>query len=351
MQLSTERLAAQLERGDLKPVYVLFGEEPLQLIEAADRVRAAAQRAGIRERLRFDVEAGFDWQTFLASSANLSLFAERRLIDIHLTAKKPDKAGAAALADLAAREEATDVVLVSVPNLDRAERQAGWFKACDGRGAVVACKPLDPPAFRRWIAERASALGKRLSPQAVDLIGLRAEGNLLAAAQEIDKLALLSEGADIDEAEALVAVSDNARYDLFKLVDAAVAGEGARALRMLRGLAEEGTEPVMIGWALNRELHTLARMAVEIARGDTPENAMTRHKVWSNRQGIVRRALARHGAPGLLALLRDSIEADWVVKGARSGNGWDELECLALALAGGPRLRPAAGLPVRARGA
>ncbi|MBI5616841.1 MAG: DNA polymerase III subunit delta [Gammaproteobacteria bacterium] len=351
MLLSPERLAAQLERDGPKPVYVLFGEEPLQLVEAADRIRAATQRAGIRERLRYDVESGFDWQALLASSANLSLFAERRLVEIHLPGKKPDKTGAAVITELAARDASEDVLLVTAGNLERSEQQAAWFKACDGRGVVVACKPLDPPTFKRWIGERAAGLGKRLSPEATELIAIRAEGNLLAAAQELDKLALMSDAADIDEATALAAVSDNARYDLFKLVDVAVAGDTAKALRMVRGLAEEGTEPVMIGWALNRELRTLAEMAVEIARGDSAENAMQRHKVWSNRQGMVRRLLARYTAPALVALLRDSIQADWVVKGARSGNAWDELECLVLALAGGPRLRPAPGRPARTRGA
>lgn len=345
MQVKPERLTDHLARKGLQPCYLVFGAEPLQALESADAVRAAARAAGVSERLVFDA-ASQDWATLRALSGNLSLFATRRLIEIRLGAKKPDKTATEVLQALLGDETSEDVLLVLADGLDRQQQASAWVRVCDQRGAVVACREPDPAGFREWLAGRAASHALTLSAEATEFLAVRAEGNLLAAAQEIAKLALLADTAGVAPVggtaaplsldAVMAAVSDSARYDPFQCVDAALAGQSARAVRIARGLREEGTEPIVIGWSLNRELRTLARIAAAQACGTPLEAALGQQNVWSSRQGLVRRALQRHPVARLAAMLEASIRLDQLIKGSGVGNVWDDLETLLLALAGGP---------------
>ncbi len=336
MQIKPAKFGDHLTRGEgLAPCYLLWGPEPLQLQESADAVRAAARRGGIAERLVFEAAAQ-DWSALRALTGNLSLFAERRLIEIRLGNKKPDKAGVECLLALLGDMTSPDVLLLTVENLDRHQQTSAWVKAFDTRGIVVACREPELPAFRDWLGERAQARGLNLTPAANEFLALRAEGNLLAAAQEIDKLVLLAVTPVVDVDQVLAAVSDSARYDTFQCVDAALAGSRARTVRMARGLREEGTEPIVIGWSLNRELRTLARIAAATACGTTLDNALAQQNVWASRQSLIRRALQRHTIAGLALMLEASIRLDQLIKGSGIGHAWDDLESLLLALAGGP---------------
>lgn len=332
MQARPERLGELLARQGPPPLCLVYGEEPLQRTESVDALRAAARAAGVEERVVFDAAVGIEWARVAAEAGSLSLFASRRLIEIHLGAKKPDRHAAAALATLAA-QQGEDVFLVTAETLQREEQNSEWFRAIDARGMVVQCRPLDGAALRPWLAGRAAARGLELAEDAVEILALRAEGNLLAAAQEIDKLALIVDSPAVDAAQVLAAVADSSRYDPFKLVDAAIAGDAPRTLRMIRGLRAEGAEPVMLGWLVNRELRLLARLA-QAGRG--LEAAFAAERVWQSRQPLLRRALQRLEPAAINALLRDSVRVDLLLKGAAIGQPWDELESLYLALAGGP---------------
>lgn len=339
MQLKPDRLAGALARPTLPAFWLVYGDEPQQRTESVDAIRAAVRAMGADERLVFDSTVGIDWAQVQAEAGSLSLFATKRLIEIHLGAKKPDKQGVAALKALAA-QQGDDVYLVTADALGREEQNSEWYRAIDGRGAVVACRPLDAAAFRDWLAARARARGRELSAEALEVLALRAEGNLLAAAQEIDKLVLLVDSREVDAEQVLAAVADSSRYDVFKLVDAALAGDTARTIRMLRGLRAEGVEPVMVSWLVNRELRLLSRLA---QAGRNLEAQFAAERVWQSRQPLLRRAVQRLSVAELATLLRDSVRVDLMVKGAASGQPWDELESLYIALAGGPWFGELAG--------
>ncbi len=337
MQVRPEQLAEHLKRKGLQRCYLVHGPEPLQATEAADAVRAAARAAGVHERLVFD-GASQDWDTLRAHAANLSLFAEQRLLEVRLGGKKPDQAGAECLRDLAADTHSPDTLLITAEQLERQQLSSTWFKTCDQSGVVITCREPELGAFRTWLAARARAQGLELSDEARDFLALRAEGNLLAAAQELEKLRLSTTEQKLDVTAVMAAITDSARYDVFQCIDAALAGDPARTVKIVRGLQEEGTEPVVISWSVTRELRTLARVAAEVACGKTLEMALTEQNVWSSRQSLIKRALQRHPVARLSALLEASFALDQLIKGNGIGNVWDDFETLLLAVAGGPWL-------------
>jgi DNA polymerase-3 subunit delta len=335
LQVTVNNLKSHLERKGLERAYLVFGDEPLQAVESTDMVRAFARGAGISERLLFDVEAGFDWQRLVAETNEMSLFAEQRLIEVRLSGRKPDKVGSALIADLLSRDDAQDVFLFSAEKLDRNVQKSKWFKAIDGAGVTLQVRQINASQLDKWIGHRAQGLGINLTAAASELIAIRAEGNLLAAAQELDKLSLLVDESEVDAATVLKLTVDSARFDVFGLVDVSLAGDSAKAIRMLRGLREEGTEPVVIGWALNRELRALVHMAGDIAAGNSVQSVINQHNVWSSRSAIVSRTLKQTSLQRLTAMFRDTMRIDKIVKGATAGNPWDELEMLCLRLSSG----------------
>ena len=333
MQVTPDKLGAHIETKGLAQAYLIFGDEPLQSVECADLVRTTARAAGTSERLLFDVEAKFDWERLRSEAHEMSLFAERRLIEIRLGGRKPDKTGSEILLDLLGREDLPDIFLLSSDRLDKNAQKSKWFKAIDAVGVTVQVRQIALSELDRWIVRRAAKLGMRLTPPAAEIIAVRAEGNLLAAAQELDKLSLLVEQGEVDVDLVVGAIVDSARFDVFGLIDVTLSGDGAKAVRMLRGLREEGTEAVVIGWALNRELRNLAYMAVEIAAGKSVQSVLNAHNVWSSRARPVRQTLEHASLGRMTRMFRDSIRLDRIIKGALPGNAWDELEWLCLELA------------------
>lgn len=335
LQVAAHSLKAHLERNGLQHAYLVFGDEPLQAVESADLIRAEARAAGISERLIFDIEAGFDWQNLVAQANEMSLFAEQRLIEVRLGTRKPDKSASGLIEALLNRGDSHDTFLFSAGKLDRNMQKGRWFKAIDGVGTTIQVRQVGASQLDQWISRRARGLGLNLTTNAAELVAIRAEGNLLAAAQELDKLSLLAEHVEVDAAMVLKLTVDSARFDVFSLVDVCLAGDSAKAVRMLRGLREEGTEPVVIGWALNRELRALTHMAADIVAGNSTQSVINKHKVWSSRSAIVTRTLKRLTLKRLTQLFRDTMRIDQIVKGAAVGNPWDELEMLCLRLSSG----------------
>lgn len=338
MFVTPDKLGAHIERSGLARCYLIFGDEPLQATESADLVRAVARADGITERLLFEVESGFDWQQLRDGANEMSLFAERRLLEIRLGTRKPDKVGSAILAELLTREDVPDTFLVSADRLDRNAQKAKWFKACDAAGVTVQVRQVNASQLEGWIVRRAHQHGMTMTQPAAELIAARAEGNLLACAQELDKLSLLVDQGEVDVDMVLGSTVDSARFDVFGLVDVTLAGDGAKAVRMLRGLREEGTEAVVIGWALNRELRNLLYMAIDLAAGKAVQSVLNEHKVWSSRSRVVKQILDRVSVGRMTRLFRDSVKLDRIIKGTLPGNPWDELEMLCLELAGRQRI-------------
>ncbi len=332
MRLRAEQLEGHL-RGGLAPVYLIHGDEPLLAARAADLVRAHARGRGYDERRVFHAEPGFDWGALAEAAGALSLFGGRQLLDLRLPTGKPGEQGARALTAYAEAPPPDTLLLVTAPRLDRAAQRSAWYRALEAAGVVVQVWPVERARLPGWIRQEAARLGLRLDAEAARLLAERAEGNLLAAAQELEKIRLLHGEGAVDARAVLEAVSDSARYGPQDLADAALAGEAARVARILAGLRAEGEAPALVLWVLAREARTLAAMAAE--GGRAPEALAAAHGVWERRRPLVAGALRRLGRAGARAALAQAARADRVVKGAERGEPWGELLELALLLARG----------------
>jgi len=333
MKLRLEQLASHLMQG-LQPIYLLSGDEPQQLMEAADAIRARARELGFGEREILHAEAGFDWNALTAASGTLSLFAEQRLLELRLQSGKPGKEGGAALSEYAANPPPDTVLLIISGKIDSASQKSKWYKSLEAAGVTMQVWPIEPAAMPDWVLKRMRSRGMQPSTEAAQALAERVEGNLLAAAQEVEKLLLLYGEGPIDVAQVEEGVADSARYDIFELVDTALLGDAVRTTRVIEGLRAEGVEPILVLWALLREIRTLAQMAEELAQGGSIEALMGRFRVWEKRKGPVRAGLKRHTLKRWLQLLRRAGRIDRMIKGIEPGNPWDELLQLALLMAG-----------------
>ncbi len=334
MRLRRDQLAAQLAK-ELLPVYLITGDEPLQLMEAADAVRERARALGYTEREVMQVEPGFDWGALQAASDSLSLFAEQRIIDLRLPTGKPGVQGGKALEAYAERPAEDTVLLIQAGKLDKGALNAKWAKALERVGALIQVWPLSAAETPRWVAQRMRSRGLKPMDDAVKLLTDKVEGNLLAAAQEIDKLSLLcGPGARVDVQTVVGSVADSARYNVYDLADAALQGDAERGVKILNGLRGEGVEPVLILWSLTREVRSLTSMADELARGASADRLL--QSVWQKRRPLVKRALQRQSAKVWRDLLHRCALADRVIKGQAAGSVWDELLQLVLGISGKP---------------
>ncbi|OLF52170.1 DNA polymerase III subunit delta [Pseudomonas chlororaphis] len=337
MKLAPAQLGKHLQ-GTLAPVYVISGDDPLLCQEAADAIRSAARQQGFDERQVFSADANFDWGTLLLAGASMSLFAEKRLLELRLPSGKPGDKGAAAFIEYCSRPAEDTLLLISLPKLDGSAQKTKWGKALiEGEQTqFIQIWPVDANQLPQWIRQRLSQAGLSASQDAVELIAARVEGNLLAAAQEIEKLKLMAEGGQITVETVQAAVADSARFDVFGLVDAVLNGEPAHALRMLEGLRGEGVEPPVILWALSRELRALANMSLQYSQGTPLDKVFSqaRPPVWDKRKPLMSKALQRYSAPRWAQLLLDAQRIDAQIKGQATGSPWSSLSRLSLLMAG-----------------
>jgi DNA polymerase-3 subunit delta len=335
----------QLERhltDKLEKVYLVAGDEPLLVDEALEQIRAAAMRGGFTSRELHTADRSFRWVDLLAGADNLSLFATRKIVEIRLSVPKPGNEGSETIAKLCERNDPDTLVIVAVgEKLGQASR-ATWVKAIDEHGAVVEVWPIERGELPRWIQQRAAAQRLKLTPAAARSLADRIEGNLLAADQEIKRLALAAGDREVDEAEVLEFVANSSRFDVFELADAVLAGETGRTFKILSGLRAEGVHPVQISWVLNRDISLLARLEYAVRHGDNLEGVMLRSGVWQRRQPLVRKALAKFKAPRLKVLLAEAARVDAALKGVFPAEPWTTLTDLLVAL-----LRPPEGARAR----
>ena len=329
---NADQLASHLQRG-LAPLYLVFGDEPLLALEAADAIRAQARREGYGEREVFTVEAGFSWQNLLASGNSLSLFAARRILEIRIPTGKPGIEGGQVLQEYCARLPDDTVTLVTCPKLDKQAQATKWFKALEQAGTVVPVYPVERPRLPQWIAGRLAAQGQRADAAILQFLADRVEGNLLAAHQEIQKLGLLFPAGPLNFDQVREAVLDVSRYDVFNLSDAMLAGDAVRLVRILDGLKGEGVAPTLALWALTQEIRTLARLKMGQRKGAALPQLFRELRVWESRQGLVQKALGRVGEARLMAGLKQAADLDRMIKGLGRGDVWDELQQLGLGIA------------------
>ncbi|HEX7915839.1 DNA polymerase III subunit delta, partial [Rudaea sp.] len=304
-------LRKQIATGELKPVYLLAGEEHLLLLEAADALRARARELGYAEREVFDADANFDWNQLAQSASSMSLFATRKLIDLRMPTGKPGKEGSAAIIEYCENPPPDTVLLITATQWSKAH-ETSWVTAVEKAGVFVSLWPLKPNELPDWVAQRMASRGLKPTRDAIEALVERIEGNLLAAAQEIDKLALLQGDKPLDAATLEDLVADSARFDVFKLADAALAGDASRALRILAGLRAEGEQVVgLLGWLLNQQ-QLLARLAN--ARGNQAA-AFKAERIWPARETIYKKALARADRTHWDACLIQAGRVDRIGKG------------------------------------
>ena len=335
MNLRSEQLESHLART-LAPLYVVHGDEPLLALEAADALRAAARRQGCEERELLIVERGFDWSALTAAGASLSLFGTRKLIELRIPSGKPGTDGAAAITRYCASLNPECVTVVTLPRLDRTTQASAWFGALSSAGVVVDVWPVDRSRLPEWIGARMATGGRRASREVLEYLADRVEGNLLAAHQEVEKLALLLPPGELDAEAVREAVANVARYDVAQLAEALLRGDLARYARVLEGLRGEGEAPTYVLWQLAEELRALARIHSGLAAGRAQDALFRENRVWRTKEALVRGALRRFSRASVEAGLVRAAAIDRSIKGLDRfrgrGNPWDEFLKLGLSL-------------------
>ncbi len=331
MLLKGEQLAAHLER-ELRPLYVVYGDEPLLVIEAADTIRAKARQQGYSEREVLTVLPHFDWNQLLAAGGNLSLFGDKKLIDLRIPTGKPGKEGGAALQDWCRSLSLDNLLLVTLPELDWREEKAVWFTTLLNAGVAIKLNAPPLAELPGWIAGRLRRQQQGADIDSLKFIAERVEGNLLAAHQEILKLGLLYPAGALSLAQVREAVLNVARYDLDGLRDALLAGDLVRLTRTLDGLMHEGEPPPLVLWAMSEEIRALAAIRAGLDRGKPLEAALKDAKVWGPRLHPVKKALQRLSTATLEAALQHAAKIDRLAKGAGQGNIWEEFLRLGMSL-------------------
>ncbi len=341
MQVRAEQIEQQLARG-LRPLYTVHGDEPLLAQEVGDAIRHAARAAGYTERKVFTVSgAHFDWSAVLGAAQAMSLFADRQLIEIRIPSGKPGKDGSEALQRYCEALSDDVLTLVQFPKLDGQQTKSAWFNALDGAGITVKVEPVDRRALPAWIAQRLQRQQQRVQPgeagqETLAFFADRVEGNLLAAHQEMQKLALLYPAGELSFEQVQTAVLDVARYDVFKLSEAIFAGQVQRALRMLDGLRAEGEAAVLVHWTLADDVRALARVRAALDNGKPLPMALSEARVWGVKQRLFERVAPLLADHQLLHLLDAAQVCDGIVKGLRHPDWppepWDALRRLVLML-------------------
>jgi DNA polymerase-3 subunit delta len=331
-QIRPDALRESLSQG-LPAIVWIHGDEPLLAIEAADQVRAAARAAGHDERIVFEVDRHFRAETLIAETGSLSLFGDRKLIDLRF-AGKPAKELATAIAELLPALDESVRLLVTSPRLDRQTTEAAWFREIERAGLVVAVYPVERRDLPRWIGSRLGAQGQKADSRTLELLAERVEGNLLAAHQEVLKLGLIYDKGELPAEAARSAVMKVARFDAFTMVDAVLAGESARCQRSIAGLQAEGEATPLLVWALADAVRTLLRLHVAAAQSRPLAPVLRQSRVFGPRERLFTSALSRLPAARLRQSLQALARIDKMSKGALPGDPWPALERLNLSLSG-----------------
>lgn len=348
MRIYPEKLAQDLKQ-QLRPVYLVSGEEVLLVQEIADRIRAAARQGGCSERTVIDADdRAFAWENLNEDANSMSLFAERKLLELRIPSGKPGSEGSKALCSYVENLSEDNVLLIVAGKIDKASTNSKWYRAIDGCGATVQLWPVKAQELPRWLEQRARSIDLQVDREALQILADRVEGNLLAAVQELEKLRLIADGKPVGAAQVADAVANSARFNTYGMLDTALAGRSAESLRMVQGLRAEGAHPVPLVAAISREVKQLQTLLQSMAQGQSAAGAMAQARVWKTREAIVRAALSRHSLASADTLLLLAGNIDGAVKGYAQGDPWELLESLILGLAGsGEASMP---LPMAVRG-
>lgn len=331
MRIDSEQLPQHLARG-LKPLYVVYGEELLLALEAAGRIRASALAQDFDERQVLIAESKFDWSELAMASNSRSLFATKRLLDLRIPSGKPGKDGSEALQQLAGALPGETLVLITLPGVDRQSQTSKWFTALEGAGVAVHAAAIKREHLGPWLTGRLALQHQQADTQTIGFLIDQVEGNLMAAHQELQKLALLFPAGALSFDEVRNAVVDVARFNVFDIGATLLKADRVHLVRMIDGLQAEGAAAPLVLWAIAEEARAMARVKAAIASGRPLAQALREARVWGPRQDLMPTALRRLTQAQLIAALRRAAEIDRMIKGLASGNVWDALLHLGLEL-------------------
>jgi len=332
MRLKPEQLSAALQK-ELAPVYFISGDEPLQMGEMADAVRAAARKAGYDSREVLVADSGFSWNELMESAGSLSIFTDKKIIDLRLSTGAPGTEGAKALTDYCEHLPEDTLLLITSAKLASSSLKSRWFQALDKVGCIIQVWPLEGQNLIHWLQQRMQQRGLQAEAEGIRILASRIEGNLLAAAQEIEKLYVLYGSGRLSNQQILDVVADSSRFDVFKLMDSVLAAKVGRIFKILSGLQAEGVAAPVVLWALTREARVLIRIKQALAQGQNRALVFKNNQVWDKRQQLVSDTLGRLGDSDLNSILTLSAKADRQIKGQQQGDPWETLLAICLKFA------------------
>jgi DNA polymerase-3 subunit delta len=333
MNVRPDQLASVVTKT-VHPVYMVSGDEPLQQMEALDMIRSFLRDQDYSEREILDVDAQFDWQRLLDETANMSLFATRRIVELRLPSAKPGKQGSQVLKDYLARPPEDTVLIINAGKVDGNAKKSVWYKTIEQSGMMIQCWPIPVEQLSFWLKQRFAQRDMDASPDVLSYISQHVEGNLLAADQEIEKLYLLLGPGKITYSDVAEAITAQSRYSVFELVDVLLSGNVQRTIKILAGLKAEGLVPVLLNWALAKDIRLLNQVAAEPSSADF---ILKRSGVWASRVKLFKSCLSRHSPRAFQAMLKRCAFLDAASKGMIDANIWDEIESLCVRLAGSTR--------------
>jgi DNA polymerase-3 subunit delta len=331
VRIDSEQLPQHLGRG-LAPFYAILGDEPLLALEAGDRLRTQARTQGYGERKLLVAESGFEWGSLAAAGASLSLFAERRLIELRIPNGKPGVAGAEALQRYCAAPPPDTVTVVHLPALEWKTTQSSWFQALEASATLIEARIVDRSRLPRWLAGRLEQQNQRCDEQTLAFVADRVEGNLLAAWQEVQKLGLLFPAGKLAYEDVRKAVLDVARFDIGSLSNALLAGNAEHFVRVLDGLEAEGAGLPLVLWALANDLRSAHGLVRALQRGAPMANALREARVFGPRRAPMERAARRWSALQIESALVRAALIDRAIKGLDRARPWDALRELGMDL-------------------
>ena len=332
MRLKPEQLVSSLQKN-LGSVYLISGDEPLQIVELADSIRQAAKQAGFLEREIFSTDTGFEWSEITTSSQSMSIFGDKKVIDLRVPTANFGNEGAKTLISYCEKLPADTVLLITCGKLNAAGMKTKWFEAVDKVGVTIQVKPLEGDELLQWLQNRLQQRGLNSDKAGLLLLAERVEGNLLAAAQEIEKLYVLYGASILTKDQIFDVVADSSRYDVFKLIDAILAANVNRIFKVLAGLRNEGIAPPVVLWALMREARTLCKVYLELSSGKSKDMVFRNNQIWDKRVGLVDKVLKRLSHNQLFEILTLSAKADRQAKGQESGDVWETILAVCLLFA------------------
>lgn len=334
MKLKPAQLAHYIKNNALPAVFFFVGDEPLQMMESGDLLRRFTQQQGYDEHTILTVETGFDWQSLSHVGQHLSLFSQRRFIELRLGDKVPPDAGLKAIKTYLAAPAEDTVLLISLTKWDSKFSSRKWFNHLEQNSITVIMRPLPVEQFPAWIKQRLNSVHIQCNTESIAIISERAEGHLLACAQEIEKLQLLYGEGKISSEQVMESVADSARFEVFAWIDTVLTGNIKRSTRLFYALRAEGYDPVLILWALQREIRTLTQIAQGLKQGVNADQLCKKYYVWSSRKSRVLKAVKRYSPHQWQQYLQHALIIDRMIKGIEKGNPWDALLQLSLHVAG-----------------